>query len=36
MEAASDATLLQFLLPDLALYIALPLAAAAGLIGGAR
>ncbi|MBI1303033.1 MAG: hypothetical protein GC172_04520 [Phycisphaera sp.] len=36
VEAASDATLLQFLLPDLALYIALPLAAAAGLIGGAR
>jgi len=36
VEAAADATLLQFLLPDLLLYIALPLLAAAGLIGGAR
>ena len=36
VEAAADATLLQFLVPDLLLYIALPLLAAAGLIGGAR
>jgi protein-S-isoprenylcysteine O-methyltransferase Ste14 len=36
LDTAPDATLLQFLLPDLLLYIALPLAAAAGLLGGAR
>ena len=36
LEAASDTTLVQFLLPDLVLYVALPLAAAAALMGGAR